>query len=203
MKRAAGDAVEIRNVAAGNGAEPVDVEVRVLGFERIESPLDQSNIAAERVVALRELQLAADAAVAMGGENGKHVRVEVGGALVETDEGLGEADEAIAIEGAQHLATGVVRDDECNVGLGFELGIAPHPASDFDAAAEVVNRVERTDGDAGHGSLVSYTLAEELATGESRGGKAMLRHVITSLSAVSRRSEESLYQVRGKVYSPA
>ena len=88
--------------------------------------------------------------------------------LVQPDESFGEADEAIAIEGAKHLATGVVRDDESNVGLGFEFGIAPHLASDFDAAAEVVNGVERTDGDAGHGSLVSYKLAEEGASGESR-----------------------------------
>ena len=183
MKRAGGDAVKIRDVAPGNRAEPVDIEVRVFGFERIEGPLDQTNVAAESVLALREFELAADATVSMGGQNGKHVGMEIGGALMQPDESFREADQSIAIEGAENLAAGVVGDDEGNVGLGFEFGIGPYLASDFDAAAEVVNGVERTDGDAEHGSLVSYKLAEEAATGESLGdkGNAMLpRDVPTS-----------------------
>lgn len=66
MKGARSDSIEIGNVAAGDGAETVDVEVCVFGFERIEGPLDKANAAAESVLALEELELSADTAVAMG-----------------------------------------------------------------------------------------------------------------------------------------
>ena len=52
---ARGDAIEVCNVAAADGAEAVDVEVSVFCFERIEGPFDEANAAAESVFALKEL----------------------------------------------------------------------------------------------------------------------------------------------------
>ena len=40
VQGAGGDAVEIGDVATGNGAETIEVEVRVFCFERIEGPFD-------------------------------------------------------------------------------------------------------------------------------------------------------------------
>ena len=52
---ARGDAIEVWNVAAADGAEAVDVEVSVFCFEGIEGPFDEANAAAESVLALEEL----------------------------------------------------------------------------------------------------------------------------------------------------
>ena len=91
-------------------------------------------------------------AVAMGGENAGHVGVEIGSVAVEADEGFGEADESVSIEGAEDLAAGVVGDDEGDVGFGVEIGIAPDFLGDLDAAVEFVKGVEVADGDVGgHG----------------------------------------------------
>ena len=55
VERAGGDAVEIGDVAARDGAETIDIEVGVFGFERVESPLDETNAAAKGVLALESL----------------------------------------------------------------------------------------------------------------------------------------------------
>jgi hypothetical protein len=81
------------------------------------------------------------------------VGVEIGNVVVEADDGFGEADEGVAIEGAEDLAAGVMRDDEGDVGFGVEVGVAPDLAGDLDAAVEFVEGVEVADDDVwGHGS---------------------------------------------------
>lgn len=78
--------------------------------------------------------------------------VEIGNVVVEADDGFGEADEGVAIEGAEDLAAGVMCDDEGDVGFGVEVGVAPDLAGDLDAAVEFVEGVEVADGDVwGHG----------------------------------------------------
>lgn len=159
VERAGSDAVEIGEVVAGDGAETVDVEVCVFGFERIEGPLDEANAAEKSVFALKELELTADAAVAMREENGGHMGMEIRGAVVEADVGFGEADHGVTVEGAEDLAAGVIGDDKGGIGFGFEFGIAPDVAGDLNAALEFVDGVERTDGDIrGHGTfeVISY-----------------------------------------------
>ena len=174
MEWAGGDAVEIGDVVAGDGTEAIDVEVSVLGFEWIESPLDEADVAAEGVFALREFELAANPAVAVRGENRGHVGVEIRGTAVNADEGFGEADEGVAIESTENLAAGVVGDDEGDVGFGFQFGIAPNFAGDLHAAAKFVEGVQRADGDVGgHGN--QYKLSEEsgewlVASGELQSG---------------------------------
>ena len=63
VQRAGGGPVLVENVAPHDRAQPLDVEKRVLDFERIEGPLDQLDPARQRVVALRQLQPAAHAGV--------------------------------------------------------------------------------------------------------------------------------------------
>jgi hypothetical protein len=128
--------------------------VGIFGFEGIEGPFDETDVAAESVVALEEFEEAADAAVAMSGENAGHVGMEIGSAVVEADDGFGEANHRVAIECAEDLAAGVVGDDEGDVGFGVEVGVTPDLAGDLDAMVEFVESVEVADGDVGgHGSF--------------------------------------------------
>ena len=54
MERAGGDAVKIREKPANDGAKTHQVEIGVAQLERVESPFDQGNAAAERFFALKE-----------------------------------------------------------------------------------------------------------------------------------------------------
>jgi|SRR5271169_4045353 len=73
MERAGGDAVKIGDVMAADGAETIEIKVRVLGFERVESPLDKTDATSEGVFALEELEQASNSAIAMRGEHARHV----------------------------------------------------------------------------------------------------------------------------------
>jgi hypothetical protein len=136
VKRAGGDAVETGDVAAGNGAEAIEIEMSVLNFKGIESPFDETDAAAEGVIPLEEFEETADATVAMGRENTGHVGVEIGSAIVKADDGLGETDEGVAIEGAEDLPAAVIGNDKGDVGLGLEFAVGPNLACDLDAAVE-------------------------------------------------------------------
>jgi len=125
VERAGGDAIEIGDVGANDGAESIEVEVRVADFEGIEGPLDETDAAGEGFFALEEFEEAADFAIAVGFEDGGHVGVEVGRESMEANDGHGEADHEVAIEGANDLAAGLVGNDEHRVGGGFEVGFAP------------------------------------------------------------------------------
>jgi hypothetical protein len=157
MERAGGDAVEIRDVFAGDGAETIDVEVGVFGFEGIEGPFDEADVAAKSVFTLKKLEVTTDAAITVGGKDAGHVRVEIGSGAMEADVGLGEADHEVAVEGAEDLAAGMVGDDVSDVGLDVEFGIGPDFAGDLDAAVEFGKRVKWADSDVrGHRGSLSY-----------------------------------------------
>src|SRR5258708_4033386 len=137
VERARGDAVEIRDVGADDGAETIEIEVGVASFERVDGPFDQADVAAEGFFALEEFEGAADFAVAVVGKDAGHVGMQVGSFVADADQGHGEADHAGAVEGAEDLAAGLVGDDEGGVGFGFEVGFVPDGFLDFDAAVEV------------------------------------------------------------------
>lgn len=56
VERAGGDAVEIGDVAAADGAETIEIEMSVFGFEGIEGPFDEADVATEGVFALEEFE---------------------------------------------------------------------------------------------------------------------------------------------------
>jgi hypothetical protein len=160
MERAGGDAVEIGDVIATDGAEPIEIEMSVLGFERIKSPFDEANAATEGVFALKELEETAHTAVTMGGEDTGHMRMEIRSALVEADESLGEADKSVSIESSENLAPGMMCDDEGNVGFCVQFAVTPDFTGDLDTELEFLESVERTDGDvSGHGKIISSKLS--------------------------------------------
>jgi len=153
VERAGGDAVEIGDVTAADSAETIQIEVRVFGFKRIEGPFDEADAAAERVFALEKLEETADTAIAMRGEHGGHVGVEVGGEAVEADDRFGEADEMVALESAEHLAARVMGNDKGGGRLDVEFWFAPDFAGDLDAKLEFVKGVEVAEVDVGHKSF--------------------------------------------------
>src|SRR3989442_3812727 len=81
VERIGGHPVEIWNVTGANRAEPIQVEVGVSWFERVEGPLDEPNAATNGLLALEQLQLAADAAITILGQDAGHVRMEIGRAI--------------------------------------------------------------------------------------------------------------------------
>jgi hypothetical protein len=149
MERAGGDSVEIGDVGARDCAEAIEIEMRVAGFERVEGPFDQADIAREGFFALEEFQGAANFAITIFGEDAGHVGVEVGEFIADANDGHGEADHDVAIEGAEDLAASLIGDDEGDVGFGFEVGLAPDGALEFDAAVEVWERGAFADLDLG------------------------------------------------------
>ena len=170
MERAGGDAVKIGNVAAGEGAQTIEVEVGIFGFERIKGPFDETNAASEGVFTLGEFELTADATIAMGREDRGHVGVEVRSVIVKADECFGEADHLAAIEGAEDLAAGMVGNDVSDVRFGIEFGVSPNLAGDLDAAVEVVEGVERTNDDVGHVRCQIYVSSFWFWVKRVRGG---------------------------------
>lgn len=145
VERTIGHAVEIGNVAAADGSEPVDIEMSVFGFEGIEGPFDEANAATESVFALKEFETTANVAVAVRRQNARHVRVKIGRLTVEADVGLGETDHRSAIEGAENLTAGVVSDDVGSERFGVEVIVAPDFAGNLDAAVKFVEGVEGAD----------------------------------------------------------
>ena len=159
VERAGGDSIEVRNKAARDGAEAVEIEMSVAGFEGIEGPFDVTDAAMEGFVALKEFQKAADATIAIGGEDAGHMRVDVGSVVTKADHAESEADHNVAIECADNLASGAGGDNERDVGLGLEIGFAPDFALDIDAAMEFFKFVALADEDVwGHGYVKSSEL---------------------------------------------
>ena len=154
MEGAGGDTIKIGNVAAGDGAETIEIEMGVASFERVESPLDVTNAAMEGFFALEKFKETADAAIAMRGEDAGHVGVDVGNIVVETDQAEGEADHGVAIESTKDLAAGSGSDDEGDIRLGLEFGFAPDFALDIDATVKFFEFVALANDDVG--GHVSY-----------------------------------------------
>src|ERR1700722_7380233 len=109
MKRAAGDAVAIRDVAAGDGAEPHEIEVCVLQFERVKSPFDEADAALESVAALKKFQATANTPITNFRKNGGLVRMEQRLPRPETGERKREADHARTVESSEGLAACALR----------------------------------------------------------------------------------------------
>src|SRR5688500_9832610 len=74
---AGGGSVLIQNIAAYNGPKLLDIEISVLQLDRIEGPLDEVDAARECVLALRNLEQASHAVVAILAQHAHHVAVQV------------------------------------------------------------------------------------------------------------------------------
>ena len=170
MEGAGGDSIKIGDVGAGDGTEAIEIEMSVAGFEGIEGPFDESDVSREGFFALEEFEGAADFAIAVFGEDAGHVRVKIGRFIANADDGHGEADHGVSIEGTEDLAAGLIGDDEGDVGFGFEVGFAPDGALELDAAVEVWEGGAFADLDlSGHGEFADDSLQGTAGRREAGG----------------------------------
>src|SRR5438309_3993560 len=128
MQRTGGDAIQVWQVASADCAQPIEIEMGVAHFEGIEGPFNQPNIATERFVTLKELQHAANAAVAIIGVDSGHMGVKIRRAVAQRRHSQRVSDEIAVVIGTEHLATSVRRNDEHGRGLNFEVLFAPYVA---------------------------------------------------------------------------
>src|SRR5258706_8494252 len=105
--------VLIEHEASHNRAQALHIEIRVLDFERIESPFDQANAAANRILSLGELQHPPHPVIAIILQDAEHVAVEINllGRLDSWNR-QAESDHAGAIERAKRLPAYLGRGDE-------------------------------------------------------------------------------------------
>ena len=106
----AGHAVLVRDVAAHNRAQPLDVEEGVLEFQRIEGPFDQRRCRAPGRPRAGAVSGGGRRRVAILGQHAQHVAVQVGPAAgLDAGDGEAEADHALAVVGAEDVAADLAR----------------------------------------------------------------------------------------------
>jgi hypothetical protein len=104
MQRARRDPILIQNKAAHNDSQPLDIEMGILDLEGIEGPFDQRDFAREGVLALLELQQAADARVAVLFQDPQHMTMQVRlPASLNAGDCQTETDHASGLESAEGL----------------------------------------------------------------------------------------------------
>jgi hypothetical protein len=145
VKRARGDPVEIREIAASDCAQTIEIEVGVARLKRIEGPFDKSNTAAECFFALEELEVAAHAAVTIAGSDSSHVGMQERSAVANAGQRKGVADEPVTVESAKCLSAGVCGDHEQCCGLDFKISFAPNLTLECHASMKLFERFAATD----------------------------------------------------------
>src|SRR5260370_22979829 len=126
MKRAGRYAVQVGLVFAADGAETVQIEVRVAKLKGIKCPLNEADSAAKRLVALEEFQLAANAAVAVVAVHPSHVGMEVSNAVAQANDRERIANQAVAIATTKNLAATVRGADEHCDRRHFQIRFPPN-----------------------------------------------------------------------------
>src|SRR5580765_6452514 len=70
------DSVSVGDVSPSDGPEAHEIEIGILGYQRIESPLDEIDASCQCVCSLIELQPATDAGIAVRRQDGGHMGME-------------------------------------------------------------------------------------------------------------------------------
>src|SRR6267154_1414418 len=104
--------VMIHAVTARNGAKARKVKVRVLDFQRIESPFQKFKALLDRVVTLRKLQFATQPVVPERVAYSQHVRVQVGMTGTAAGNGKGKAHQVVPVKSSNSLAADFLADHE-------------------------------------------------------------------------------------------
>src|SRR5581483_5199754 len=121
-----GDSVLIDVVAASDGAEFLDIEVRVLDFQGVEGPLHQFEAASDGIFALKQLQTAAQPGIAMVFSHRQHVRVEEGMSIAKTRDCERKTDQVLIAKRAHDLASDLFSDDEQAQRNELDISEAPY-----------------------------------------------------------------------------
>src|SRR5215472_13796962 len=134
-------------VAPGDSAKSRQIEVRILDLERIKGPFDEVKSAGQRVVALRQLQTAAQAMIAPAVAHRQHVGMKIGVAGARAGNGEGKADEVIAVERADDLPTDLAADDEHAQRNQIDVIKIPDLLLQGDAGLKFLHAVAFANGD--------------------------------------------------------
>src|ERR1700692_1834766 len=94
-------------------------------FQRIERPYDQTNASPQSFFALKQFERPPNAAVAIRTMHARHVRMQKNSPVRESHKRQREPDEAVAVEGAQNLPTGLRSHDEERSGFYLDVLFAP------------------------------------------------------------------------------
>jgi hypothetical protein len=124
VKRTAGNPIKIWKICSSDTTQPIQIEMSVARLQRIECPLNDGNISGKSILALRQLELAANAEVLIFGQNSYPVRVQP--AERNGRERESKANHALLIKSAQHLADETRGYREDSAGINFEIGISPN-----------------------------------------------------------------------------
>ena len=160
MQMAAGYTIGVGDELADDAAQTSDVEAGVLDFEGIEGPFDGVNALTETMFALLQLQRATDAAIAIFGEHGEKMRMDIRRSGMMSAETERETDETVVVKCAQDVTAGLSGDDED--GDGDEVGVRIAP----DLALEIEAGFEFGEGIAG----TNYKIRGNRLGHRSRGG---------------------------------
>ena len=126
VQMTAGSSVLIQHVSPDDRSKALDVKERVLQFERIERPLNESDAAAHRFLALPEFEHSADTVVLICREHAHHVAVQIRPAAgLDSGNRKEKADHAGAVVCPEDLAADFGRYDEQADGQQFEFAEAP------------------------------------------------------------------------------
>lgn len=120
----------------------------VLQLERIKSPFNEIDPTRDCIVALSQLQEAANTTVLKLGQNTDHVRVKINRSPVCANESQSESDCFALLERTQNLSTGLMSNNEHLAGHGVNLAVAPNAPLDVHANAHLLYFLKRTNQDA-------------------------------------------------------
>src|SRR5579863_6879903 len=140
MQRAAGYAVEIRQIAARHRAKPVEIKVSIPHFQWIKSPFDQPNVAAQSFVPLKQFEHASYAAVSVAGNNTSHMRVQVSSTVAQSRQRQRVAYQHLSRVRPEHLSTSLRRHHKRRRWLHFQFRLLPDFALQFHTGLELVER---------------------------------------------------------------
>ena len=124
-------------IPAGDGAEAHEVEVGILGDQRIEGPFDQADPSRKGVFPLKQLQSPADAAIAVPVEHGRHVGVEKRLARAPSGNRQSESNQFAILKCAEDLPSRLRGDDKQRDGNDIDVGRLPDRALDSEAGFEI------------------------------------------------------------------
>src|SRR5437764_1185773 len=173
-------AVHVDHVLQYPHAQPVEVQVRVAGDERVEGPVHQAHAPLEQGVALKLLESAADAVVAQLGSHGEHVGPVDQPAVLDAGHAEHEAEEPVlGVEGAGRNAAEPLADLEDSGGNALAEGGAPGVLLQGDAGDEVfvgreVTHVQAVGRGGGLGTVHSG-MRQSIQSGPSRQRSSGLR----------------------------
>src|SRR5579862_8743191 len=143
-----GRAVHVGHVVQNVDAEPIQVEMRVLGLERIERPAHAGDADLAQHLALVFLEASADAGVAFALAHAQLVRPVDELAFVHAGDAEHEADQrAVGVERTDRDAADFLNDLENRGRHGIGVVRAPHFVLDRDAAQVVGRGLEGSNRD--------------------------------------------------------